>query len=259
LIHWNPPFLRIRISTLRHPVRLQQNALAKALFAGISSSYDRWAEVFSLFQYRYWRASLLAGLRPQPGERILDVSTGTGAVALDLAGKGCLVVGLDLSRDMLREALRRLGSGCPVHLTASRLALVEGRAEDLPFPNAAFDAVTFTFLLRYVADPLQPMREISRVLRVGGRVAMLEFAIPRFPVTCVLWSFYVSTLLPVLTRLVSPAWGEVGAFLGGSIDEFYRRYPLADLTADWQEAGFRNVRFRHLSAGGALVVFAEKG
>jgi demethylmenaquinone methyltransferase/2-methoxy-6-polyprenyl-1,4-benzoquinol methylase len=231
-----------------------QNALASALFAGIADGYDRWADVFSLFQYRRWHNSLLAALNPRHGDSILDVSTGTGAVALDLAARGCTVVGLDISRAMLREALRRAGR-FPQPKT---VCFAEGRAEELPFPASSFDAVTFTFLLRYVSDPAQPVREIARVLRPGGRVAMLEFGIPAFPITRALWSLYAFALLPFLARLASPEWARVGAFLGGSIAGFYRQYPLSRLIADWERAGFTDVTCRPLSFGGAIVVTAVK-
>lgn len=228
---------------------LAPNALARELFGGIAPGYDRWAEVFSLLQYRRWRSALLATLAPRPGERILDVSTGTGAVAIDLAAQGCAVVGLDLSRAMLSEALRR---------AAGSVQLVEGQAEALPFPAATFDAVTFTFLLRYVGEPAQPIKEIARVLRDGGRVAMLEFGVPRFPVSRALWSLYVYALLPLLTRPVSIGWARVGAFLGGSIADFQRRYPLSKLVQDWRDAGLGGVRCRQLSVGGAIIVSGVK-
>lgn len=243
-------------------LNLKHNVFAKELFEGIAPNYDRWAKVFSLFQYRRWHASLIDMLDPQPRERVLDVCTGTGAVAFDLAERGCDIVGLDLSQEMLSAAIRRKMSieGGPPHGRSARtqVLFVEGRAENLPFPSAAFDVVTFTFLLRYVSDPLEPLTEMARVLRGGGRAAMLEFGIPETPALRTLWSLYVFTVLPLLTRPISPGWARVGAFLGRSIDDFYRRYPPANLFADWKHAGFQDLRCRHLSLGGAIVVAGEK-
>lgn len=237
---------------------MEHNTIAKELFSGIAPGYDRWAEVFSIFQYRRWHRALLSALDPQPGEHILDVSTGTGAVAFDLAKRGCVVIGLDLSPEMLREASGRALRLKGAAAKGNSVRFVEGRSEDLPFPATSFDVVTFTFLLRYVADPQRSLQEISRVLRTGGRVAMLEFAVPEFTVTRALWSLYVYALLPLLTRPVSPAWAAVGAFLGGSIGEFDERHPLPSLLADWHRAGFCNLRCRQMSVGGAIIVSGEK-
>ncbi len=246
-----------------------------------------------MFQYRSWHSCLLAALDPRPGERVLDVCTGTGSVAFELAARGCVVSGIDISREMLLGAIRRLetrrftgsceGIRPPETRRGDRLwppwgrarlescanrsgflesganiQFVEGRAEDLPFPAGSFDAVSFTFLLRYVADPGQPVREMARVLRSGGRIAMLEFAVPEFTITRSLWRVYVSRVLPVLTRVASAGWPEVGGFLGGSIADFYRRYPLPNLLSDWAHAGFCNVRCRRLSFGSAIIVSGEK-
>lgn len=233
----------------------RENEQAKGLFAGIASGYDRWAALFSLWQYRRWHAALGAALAPRPGELILDVCSGTGAVAFDLAAHGCRVVGLDLSRPMLSEAQRRAARRAP---GKPGPRFVEGRAEALPFPAATFDAVSFTFLLRYVADPAVPLAEIARVVRPGGRVAMLEFGLPPSPAVRPLWSLYVHVLLPLLTRPVAPAWAEVGGFLGPSIGDFYRRYPLDRLVAAWRRAGLAQIRCQRLSLGGAIVVAGVK-
>src|SRR5438477_12034390 len=100
--------------------------------------------------------------------------------------------------------------------------LVRARAEQLPFPDASFDHVTFTYLLRYVDDPAATLRELARVLRPGGRLATLEFGVPTgvlFP----LWWAYTRVGLPLAGRLVSAKWREVGAFLGPSIQAVYQR------------------------------------
>src|SRR2546429_488174 len=141
---------------------------------------------------------------------ILDVATGTGLVAVELARRyGCTVVGLDRSADMLAEAARRNGliSG-----------LVNARAERLPFPDATFDHVTFTYLLRYVDEPAATLSELARVLKPGGRLAALEFGVPSSPWAYALWRVYTRLVMPVAGRLVSRKWREVNAFLGPSIE-----------------------------------------
>src|SRR5438128_643494 len=117
---------------------------ARPLFAPLGPTYDRYAALLSLGQDPRWRRFLVSRVDVRPGDTVLDVATGTGAVARELVRqKGCTVVGLDQSPQMLAEARRRLGPDAK---------LVEGTAERLPFADASFDALTFTYLLRYVAD-----------------------------------------------------------------------------------------------------------
>ena len=179
-------------------------------------------------------------------DTVLDVATGTGLVARELVRqKGCKVVGIDQSPEML-EAARERTQGLDVEL-------LEGRAEDLPFPDAAFDALTFTYLLRYVEDPSATMRELARVVHPGGTIAMLEFALPR-GVWRPLWELWVRAGLPFAGRLISPGWHEVGRFLGPSIRSFWKRYDVVEL---FRDAGIRDVRARRLSLGGGIVVWGR--
>ena len=184
-----------------------------------------------------------------PRGTVLDVATGTGAVARELlAQKGCTVVGLDQSPEMLAEARRRLPAD---------VKLVEGRAEELPFPDAAFDALTFTYVLRYVSDPAATLRELARVVRPGGTIAGLEFALPR-GAWRPLWELYVRAGLPLAGRALSRGWAEVGDFLGPSIRAFYARYPEERLLELWYDAGIRDVRSRRLSLGGGIVTWGRR-
>jgi demethylmenaquinone methyltransferase / 2-methoxy-6-polyprenyl-1,4-benzoquinol methylase len=160
------------------------------------------------------------------------------------------VVGLDQSREMLETGRRRIaGAGLD-----GRIELVEGHAEQLPFGDAAFDGLTFTYLLRYVADPEATLRELARVVRPGRTIAMLEFGVPPAPARLA-WELYVRAGLPVLGAVVSPGWRRVGSFLGDSIRDFHRRYDLREL---WRSAGIENVRSRRLSLGGGVVVWGNR-
>jgi len=136
--------------------------------------------------------------------------------------------------------------------------LVRGRAERLPFADASFDHVTFTYLLRYVDDPVATLRELARVLRPGGRLAALEFGIPRGPLYP-LWLLHTRVGLPLLGRLFSARWSAVGAFLGPSIERFYRDHPQREIEGYWRDAGLCDVRSRHMSFGGAIVMTGTKG
>ena len=176
------------------------------------------------------------------------MATGTGAVARELLARGCSVVGLDQSPAMLAEARRRL---------PPEVELVEASADSLPFPDGVFDALTFTYLLRYVDDPGATLRELTRVVRPGGTVAALEFAVPR-GLWRPAWELYVRVGLPTAGRVLSPGWHEVGRFLGPSIRGFYERYPLPAQLELWRAAGIRDVRARRMSLGGGVVISGTK-
>ncbi len=209
--------------------------------------------VLSFGQDPRWRRALVRAVAPTVGQRVLDVATGTGMVAFALAARGCDVTGLDQSEAMLGVARARLAR---VPDLAERVRFVVGEAESLPFPDASFDALTFTYLLRYVDDPLATMRELVRVLRPAGRIGMVEFGVPAQPVVRALWRVHTRVGLPLVGRLVSPAWFEVGRFLGPSVEAFHREVP--DLAALWREAGVRDVRYQAMSFGAGLVMSGVK-
>ncbi len=221
----------------------------KRIFTGIGASYDRVATLLSLGQDPRWRRATVEAIDAGPTDRVLDVATGTGMVAQALHDRyGCAVTGIDQSADMLRMARSRRG----VYEN-----IVEGRAEELPFPDAAFDHLTFTYLLRYVDDPAATMRELVRVVKPGGRVAMVEFGLPG-GVWRPLWWLYTRIGLPVAGRMFSAQWSGVGAFLGPSIERFYARHPLSAVERYWRDAGFGDVQVRRMSLGGGVVISATK-
>jgi demethylmenaquinone methyltransferase/2-methoxy-6-polyprenyl-1,4-benzoquinol methylase len=220
------------------------------LFAPLGPTYDRYARVLSFGQDPRWRRFLVGRVAAGRGDTVLDVATGTGAVATELVRrKGCHVVGLDQSREMLAEAKRRVPEG---------VELVEGDADHLPFGDASFSALTFTYLLRYVDDPLATLTELARVVKPGGTVAGLEFAVPGNPVARAAWEAYVRVGLPVAGRLISPGWSDVGGFLGPSARSFWSRYPLERLLELWRDAGIVDVRHRHMSFGGGIVIWGRR-
>jgi demethylmenaquinone methyltransferase/2-methoxy-6-polyprenyl-1,4-benzoquinol methylase len=224
------------------------------LFAPLGPTYDRYAALLSLGQDPRWRRHLVSQLDAGPGDTVLDVATGTAAVAIELAQRHrCRVVGIDQSAEMLSIGRRRV---VEAGLTG-RIELVEGAAERLPFADATFDALTFTYLLRYVEDPAATLRELARVVRPGGAVAMLEFGLPR-ALPRVAWELWVRVGLPAAGALISPGWREVGSFLGPSIRDFHARYPRERLLALWRDAGIADARLRRLSLGGAIVVSGRR-
>jgi ubiquinone/menaquinone biosynthesis methyltransferase len=211
------------------------------LFAPLGPTYERAGALLSLGLERGWRQRLIERAAPRDGDVYLDVATGTGLVARELrARSACRVVGIDLTREMLAAADRSDG-----------IRFVQGRAEQLPFPDARFDGLTVTYLLRYVDDPAATLRELARVVRPGGRIAMLEFARPTSLPLRLGWWLYTRIALPMLGSLLSRDWREVGTFLGRSIDRFYDQH---DMNEVWRHAGIDQVRTDRLGLGSAVVV-----
>jgi demethylmenaquinone methyltransferase / 2-methoxy-6-polyprenyl-1,4-benzoquinol methylase len=234
----------------------ERNRSARNLFAPLASTYDRYAQLLSFGQDPRWRAFLASRVEVGAGDTVLDVATGTAAVALELVRRtGCRVVGVDQSTEMLAVGGRRVeaaGAG-------DRIELREARAEELPFEEAGFDALTFTYLLRYVDDPDATMRELARVVKPNGTIAMLEFYVPQHAPARVAWEGYLRFGLPALAAAVGPGWAEVGRFLGPSIRGFWARTPLERLFAIWRAAGVEDVHARTLSLGGGIVVWGRRG
>jgi demethylmenaquinone methyltransferase / 2-methoxy-6-polyprenyl-1,4-benzoquinol methylase len=205
--------------------------------------------VLSFGQDARWRQFLVGRVDAQGDDRVLDVATGTGLVARELVAQyGCRVVGVDQSAGMLEQARAH---------TNGRVELIEASAEALPFPDAEFDALTFTYLLRYVEDPAATLRELARVVRPGGTIAGLEFAVPH-SVWRPLWELYVRAGLPAAGALIGSGWREVGSFLGDSIRGFYAAWPESRLEDAWRAAGVDDVRSRRLSLGGGIVTWGRK-
>lgn len=219
--------------------------VARRLFTPIGGGYERWAAVLSLGQDSRWRKAMVAGLGVAPEAAVLDVAAGTGSITRELERLGHRVTPLDQSLDMLGRL--RGGASRPVAATAERL----------PFPDDSFDGLTFGYLLRYVDDVPACLSELTRVVRPGGRVGMVEFGRPT-GIWGPLWRLYTRLVLPAAGLVIGSGWHQVGRFLGGSIDEFARRWPLADLAAAWEEAGLTDVEWRKMSLGGGVVMWGRK-
>jgi demethylmenaquinone methyltransferase / 2-methoxy-6-polyprenyl-1,4-benzoquinol methylase len=230
----------------------KRTAHARELFAPLGPTYDRYGALLSFGQDPRWRRFLVSRVEAGPHDTVLDAATGTAAVALELVRqKDCFVWGVDQSPEMLEIGRRRVALAA----ASKQVRLVEGSADGLPFEDGQFDALTFTYLLRYVDDPLATLRGLARVVKPGGSVAMLEFGLPR-GLWRALWELYVRVGLPGAGRLISPGWHEVGRFLGPSIRGFHARHP--SLPALFREAGIADVQERRLSLGGGVVVWGRK-
>jgi demethylmenaquinone methyltransferase/2-methoxy-6-polyprenyl-1,4-benzoquinol methylase len=228
---------------------------APALFAPIGPTYDRWASILSFGQDPRWRRFLVSRIDAGPADTVLDVATGTAAVALELVRqKDCYVVGVDRTPQMLEEGRRRVALAA----ATAKIRLVEGDARSLPFDDGCFDAVTFTYLLRYVDDPLATLLELVRVVKPGGVVAGLEFGVPH-GVWRPAWEAWLRAGLPAAGRVIGGGWDEVGTFLGPSIRGHYDRWPLPALLGLWRDAGIPDASYRSLSLGGGIVTWGHRG
>jgi demethylmenaquinone methyltransferase/2-methoxy-6-polyprenyl-1,4-benzoquinol methylase len=220
---------------------------ARKLFAPLGPTYDRVGAALSFGQDPRWRRVLVSRI-PADGAHVLDVATGTGLVAAELLRRGFTVTGVDQSAQMLERARERFGDGVELH---------EASAESLPFDDARFDHLTFTYLMRYVDDPGAALREHARAVRPGGVVASLEFGVPG-GLARPAWELYVRVGLPLAGRALRNGWREVGDFLGGSIRDYWHAHPLERQLELWTEAGLRDVEVRELSLGGGVVIWGRK-
>ncbi len=231
--------------------------LPRSVFSPIARNYDRPALALSLFQYRRWHRFLLDRLElPEDARplRVLDMATGTGALALDLMARPNIeVVGADITRPMLAKAsLRARKNGA-----AGRLSLVECSAETPPFKQGGFDALVFAYLLRYVSDVSSTLCCLASLVRPGGMIASLDFAVPR-GVAYPFWRAYTDLALPFGGQLFSGAWRRTGSFLGPNIRDFNRRWPEERILRAWRDAGVVEVQSKRLSFGGAMVIWGRK-
>jgi demethylmenaquinone methyltransferase/2-methoxy-6-polyprenyl-1,4-benzoquinol methylase len=233
-----------------------ENAFAKDLFHRLPARYDALAEVLSFGQNARWRGELVERLGSGQPKGILDVATGTAGVAIELARRtGADVTGIDISESMLARGRERIRAA----RLDDRIKLQAGRAEDLPFASESFEAVGFTYLLRYVHDPAATLAELARVLRPGGTLAGLDFFVPRNVAWHAAWWLYTRSVLPVAgLALGGPEWWRVGTFLGPNISNFYRTWPLARIVEAWAAAGIVDVECRVMSVGGGLVMWGRK-
>lgn len=216
------------------------------MFAGIAGRYDLLNHLLSGNTDKRWRRLVADELRPSlaEGARVLDVACGTGDLSLVLSRAGrARVVGVDFCRPML-EVARGKADG-----EESRVPFVEGDALRLPFADEVFDVATIAFGLRNLASVEGGLKELRRVLKPGGRVAVLEFSTPVVPGFRALFQFYFARVLPRIGGLVSGSRGAY-EYLPDSVSKFPDQKRLAALM---RETGFAEVGYRNLTGGIAAL------
>jgi demethylmenaquinone methyltransferase / 2-methoxy-6-polyprenyl-1,4-benzoquinol methylase len=222
------------------------------MFAHIAPRYDVANRVLSVGIDRRWRRVAVDFAGVAAGERVLDVCSGTGDLALVLARTGSRVVGSDFTFEMLRRA-RQKTVAVAGHL-AHTPEFVAGDTMELPFHGGSFDLVTVAFGIRNVADPLAGLREMRRVTRPGGRIVVLEFCNPRVPVVGALYRFYFRRILPVLGRMISGDTKGAYSYLPRSVMAFPERGEFLELM---REAGLEAPHQKILTCGIAALYRAE--
>jgi demethylmenaquinone methyltransferase / 2-methoxy-6-polyprenyl-1,4-benzoquinol methylase len=207
----------------------------RRMFDEVARRYDVTNDVLSLGQDRRWRRAVVEAVAPLPGERVLDLAAGTGTSSQPFADAGATVVPCDFSLGMLRVGKRH----------RPRLAFTAGDGLRLPFAAGAFDAVTISFGLRNIVDPLAGLRELRRVTRPGGRLVVCEFSHPTWPLLRTVYVEYLMRALPPVARAVSSS-PDAYVYLAESIRAWPDQPALADLVAG---AGWRRPEWRNLSGG----------
>lgn len=225
------------------------------MFAEIAPRYDFLNHFLSLNIDRYWRSRTLAVLNPKPGDPFLDVCTGTGDLALAAAKKlheETEVVGSDFCGEMLHFARQKQQK---MKLDRHRLAFLEADTTSLPFQDNWFQTVSVAFGLRNVVDTLGGLREMVRVCRPGGTVAVLEFSQPTLPILKQLYGFYFRRILPGIGNKVAKNSKEAYAYLPASVSQFPSGEAMADLM---RQVGLGQVRYIPMTFGVATLYLGRK-
>ncbi|MGR4000308.1 MAG: bifunctional demethylmenaquinone methyltransferase/2-methoxy-6-polyprenyl-1,4-benzoquinol methylase UbiE [Alphaproteobacteria bacterium] len=206
----------------------------RQLFARVAGDYDRMNDYMSLGTHRLWKDATIAWLRPRSGEHFLDLAGGSGDLALRLARTpDTQVTVADLTPEMLaRGRIRALNRGL-------QIKWVHANAENLPFKDETFNATTLAFGLRNVANPEAALAEALRTLKIGGRLAVLEFSTPNTPIFAEAYDLWAQKIIPSLARKVGQDQADY-QYLGDSISTF----PDADALAQMMT----NVGFQHLKS-----------
>ena len=213
----------------------KQPSDVRRMFDAVARRYDVTNDVLSLGQDRQWRRAVLAAVDPRPGERVLDLAAGTGTSSEPFAERGASVVPCDFSLGMLQ-----VGKAARPHLP-----FTAGDGTRLPFADDTFDAVTISFGLRNIVDPLAGLREMRRVTRPGGRLVVCEFSHPTWSPFRTVYLEYLMRALPPIARAVSSS-PDAYVYLAESIRAWPDQPGLAALVT---EAGWRDAEWRNLSGG----------
>lgn len=221
------------------------------IFDGIANDYDKMNNLISLGMHDHWRKKANSKLDLIEGAKVLDVCCGTGDWSLSLAkmvGETGKVTGLDFSREMLKVAQQKIQAQSIENIT-----LIEGDAQQLPFPDDRFDACVIGFGLRNVPDASLTLAEMRRVIKPGGKVIVLETSQPQQPVIRFGWKFYLEKIIPLMGSLINQT--DAYDYLQSSTQKFLNPNDLDQL---FLQQGYKQVQHQSLALGAAMIHLAEK-
>lgn len=222
------------------------------MFDAIAPRYDLLNRILSLGIDRRWRTFAVSQLEVPAGGRVLDVATGTGDLALEIAtrtDKTIRIVGSDLTQGMLVVGRDKVAAS-RYH---DRITLVSAPCESLPHPDCSFDGVTIAFGIRNVVDRAAGLLEMCRILKPGGRAVVLEFSTPTNPLFRAVYLFYFHRVLPFLGGLLSKR--SAYRYLPDSVMEFPDRQTFKQMMTT---AGFEKLRHYDLTGGIATVYVGDR-
>lgn len=221
----------------------EKRRFVEDMFDQIAPRYDLVNRVMTMGIDRRWRRRAVAELQVGPGNFVVDLGCGTGDLIQEVSRTGASVAGVDISADMMKFGLQRMPGR----------SFVRADAQCLPFPNASCDGVISGFALRNFTDVTPAMREAARVLKPGGRLAILEVNVPDSTLKRALFEFHFRRIVPLIGRALST--GYAYQYLAASTD-YLPAFP--EFTAILETAGFENPRQDILLAGAAQIVTAQR-
>jgi demethylmenaquinone methyltransferase/2-methoxy-6-polyprenyl-1,4-benzoquinol methylase len=239
------------VSNVYYAPGKQRAAKVSDLFAGIARRYDLLNDLQSFGMHRLWKRRVVTLADVKAGDRALDLCCGTGDIAFALAARGAEVTGLDFSEKMLDVARTRLERS---KVKSGNVSFIQGDAEQLPFPDNSFDAVTMGYGLRNLTSWEAGLREMMRVVKPGGRIVVLEFGKP----ANVLWQKLYFTHLKCSVPLIGLLFcGNPQAY--AYILESLKHYPAQRAVAEkMRELGLKDVQIVDFVGGAMAINFGRK-
>lgn len=219
------------------------------LFSDGTHEYDFLLKILSLGRDRHWRDSLIKESGVRKGSQVLDIACGTGLVTYSFARVGARVVGIDVTREMIKTAME-----APEY-KLSDTDFIVARAENLPLRSETFDASTISLALRNVSSQVETLSEMARCTKKGDRVISLDFSRPTSGFFSAFYNFYIFKTLPTLGLLISLHWNTIFLYLANSIQK--SRNP-EDIRSTMESIGLADSRFRRMTLGVTAIVSGVK-
>lgn len=240
----------------------KERKVIAGMFNNIASSYDFINHILSFGIDKIWRYRLVCKILKNTPKNALDIACGTGDISIALMKKGLDVTGLDIAQEMLEIAKQKSKKKYNKLLNREKkrkslkiepIKYILASADSIPFPSNNFDLVTIGFGIRNFENRKQSLTEIKRVLKIGGELAILEFATPRNPIWRALYNFYFLTILPFLGRVISKD-KDAYNYLPSSVNTFPQ---YNEFKKEIEESGFSDVEFYSLTGGVAILYIAK--